>query len=97
MSAPSDGWRERADAVDRELHRRFGRTAQLRTSDEQGERIGQLLESGQLDCQALVLHSNRSADGGAGQRCGYSAAFGLTELSASSSSAGKVSGYLASK
>jgi hypothetical protein len=58
MSAPPDGWRDRAEAVDRELHRRFGRTAQLRTSDAQGKRIGQLLESGQLDCRVLVLHSN---------------------------------------
>jgi SAM-dependent methyltransferase len=66
MSAPPDGWRDRTEAVERELHQRFGRTAQLRTSDEQGERIGQLLESGQLDCRVLVLHGNASADGGPG-------------------------------
>jgi hypothetical protein len=36
MSAPPDGRRDRTEAVERELHQRFGRTAQLRTSDEQG-------------------------------------------------------------
>jgi SAM-dependent methyltransferase len=55
MSAPPPDWRNRFEAVDRELHRRFGRTPQLRTSDEQSERIGQLLESGQLAPQVLVL------------------------------------------
>ena len=55
MSAPPTDWRNRIEAVDRELHRRFGRTPQLRASDEQSERIGQLLESGQLAPQVLVL------------------------------------------
>jgi SAM-dependent methyltransferase len=55
MSAPPPNWQSRFEAVDRELHRRFGRTPQLRTSDEQSERIGQLLESGQLIPQVLVL------------------------------------------
>jgi SAM-dependent methyltransferase len=55
MSAPPADWRNRIDAVDRELHRRFGRTPQLRTSDQQGARIGQLIESGQLTPQVLVL------------------------------------------
>ena len=55
MSAPPADWRNRTEAVDRELHRRFGRTPQLRTSDEQSERIGHLLESGQLVPQVLVL------------------------------------------
>ena len=55
MSVPPTDWRNRIQAVDRELHRRFGRTPQLRTSDEQSERIGQLLESGQLAPQVLVL------------------------------------------
>jgi SAM-dependent methyltransferase len=53
-AAPAD-WRARAEAVERELHRRFGRTPQLRTSDRQSERIGQLLESGELTSQVLVL------------------------------------------
>jgi SAM-dependent methyltransferase len=55
MSSPPADWRDRTEAVERELHRRFGRTPQLRTSDEQSERIGQLLESGQLIPQVLVL------------------------------------------
>jgi hypothetical protein len=54
--APSPAeWQDRVQAVERELHRRFGRTPQLRTSDEQSERIGKLLESGQLTSQVLVL------------------------------------------
>jgi SAM-dependent methyltransferase len=55
MSPPPADWRSRVDAVERELHRRFGRTPQLRTSDQQSARIGQLLESGQLTSQVLVL------------------------------------------
>jgi SAM-dependent methyltransferase len=55
MSAPPADWRNRIEAVDRELHRRFGRTPQLRTSDEQSERIGQLLESEELTPRVLVL------------------------------------------
>jgi len=55
MSAPAADWRNRAEAVDRELHRRFGRTPQLRTSDQQSARIGQLLESGELACKVLIL------------------------------------------
>jgi SAM-dependent methyltransferase len=58
MSAPPTGWRDYAEAVQRELHQRFGGTAQLRTSDRQGERIGQLLRSGQLTSRVLVLHGN---------------------------------------
>ena len=55
MSAPPAPWRHRAEVVERELHRRFSQTPQLRAADEQGERIGKLLESGQLACQVLVL------------------------------------------
>ena len=55
MSAPPTDWRNRIEAVERELHRRFGRTPQLRTSDEQSKRIGQLLKSGELIPQVLVL------------------------------------------
>jgi SAM-dependent methyltransferase len=56
MRAPTATWRNRAETVEQELHRRFGRTPQLRASDEQSERIGKLLESGQLTSQLLVLH-----------------------------------------
>jgi SAM-dependent methyltransferase len=55
MSPPPADWRNRIEAVERELHRRFGRTPQLRTSDEQSKRIGRLLASGQLTSQVLVL------------------------------------------
>lgn len=55
MSVPSAGWRDRAEAVERELHRRFGHTPQLRASDEQGQRIGELLQAGQLASQVLVV------------------------------------------
>ena len=55
MSPPPADWRYRVEAVERELHRSFGQTTQLRTSDEQGARIGKLLESGQLTSQVLVL------------------------------------------
>ena len=55
MSPPPADWRNRVEAVERELHRRFGQTTQLRTSDQQSARIGKLLESGQLTSQVLVL------------------------------------------
>jgi SAM-dependent methyltransferase len=58
MGAPPAGWQGRAETVERELRPRFGRTAQLRTSDEQGERIGKLVESGQFTSRVLVLHGN---------------------------------------
>jgi len=55
MSAPSASWRQRAEAVEHELHRRFGQTPALRTADEQSERIGRLLESGALAGRVLLL------------------------------------------
>jgi len=55
LSGPPADWRNGIEAVDQELHRRFGRTPQLRASDEQSGRIGQLVESGQLTPQVLVL------------------------------------------
>jgi SAM-dependent methyltransferase len=55
MPPPADGWRNRVEAVECELHRRFGRTPQLRAADEQSGRIGSLLESGQLTSQVIVL------------------------------------------
>jgi SAM-dependent methyltransferase len=55
MNAPPPGWQHRAEAVERELHRRFGRTPQLRTARQQSQRIGKLLQSGQLGRKLLVL------------------------------------------
>lgn len=61
MSAPPADWRHLAEAVERELHRRFRRTPQLRTAGDQSERIGMLLESGQLDRRVLVLRNGRAS------------------------------------
>jgi SAM-dependent methyltransferase len=55
-AAPAD-WQDRAEAVERELHRRFGQAPQLRASDEQGKHIGELIDSGQLDPRLLVLRA----------------------------------------
>lgn len=55
MSGPPAGWQDRAEAVQARLHRQFGRTPQLRASDEQAARIGRLLESGQLVTRVLTL------------------------------------------
>jgi SAM-dependent methyltransferase len=57
MSAPPADWRDRAEAVDHELHQRFGHTPQLQASDEQGERIGNLIQSGHLAPRVFVLSS----------------------------------------
>ncbi len=61
-AAPAD-WHDRVATVERELHRRFGRTPQLRASDQQSERIGRLLESGQLTSQVLVLRGRIAEEG----------------------------------
>ncbi len=47
-------WRERTEAVERELRRRFGGTPQLTEANEQSERIGHLLRSGELSCELMV-------------------------------------------
>jgi hypothetical protein len=60
MSAPPAGWRDHSEALERELHKRFGQTPQLRASDEQSERIGRLLKDGQLTAQVLVLHVHQA-------------------------------------
>jgi hypothetical protein len=58
MSAPPADWRDSAQTVEGELHRRFGRSPQLREADEQSERIGRLLRRGQLATQVLVLRGD---------------------------------------
>ncbi len=55
MPAPPAGWHDRTAAVEHELQRRFGATPQLMTATEQSHRIGQLLSSGQLTSQVLLL------------------------------------------
>jgi SAM-dependent methyltransferase len=50
----SPEWQDRTKAVERELQRRFGGTAQLSEASKQSDRIGHLLRSGQLSCELMV-------------------------------------------
>jgi hypothetical protein len=52
---PPPDWAARVDAVERELHRRFGHTAELTAADEQTKRLGKLLGAGQIVAQAILL------------------------------------------
>ncbi|MGH3209456.1 MAG: class I SAM-dependent methyltransferase [Trebonia sp.] len=60
LPAPPDWWREHTAAVEDELRRRFGDRPQLATALKQRRRIGQLLRSGELISQVILLH--RPAD-----------------------------------
>ena len=51
----SPQWRDRTAAVERELGRRYGDTPQLTEANEQSDRIGRLLRSGELTCELMVL------------------------------------------
>lgn len=51
----SPGWQDRTAAVERELQRRFGNTAQLSAATGQSDRIARLLSSGQLTSQVLLV------------------------------------------
>ena len=55
LPAPTACWRERTAAVDDELRRRFGDAPALATALEQSRRIGQLLQSGELVAQVILL------------------------------------------
>jgi hypothetical protein len=55
LGEPPADWTERADAVERELQRRYGHTRQLAVANEQSDRIGKLLGSGQLTSQVILL------------------------------------------
>jgi hypothetical protein len=55
LPAPAASWRERTAAVDDELRRRFGGAPALATALEQSHRIGQLLRSGELVSQVILL------------------------------------------
>jgi SAM-dependent methyltransferase len=55
LPEPPAWWRDRTAAVDAELRRRFGDTPALTTAEEQSGRIGQLLASGELTAQVIVL------------------------------------------
>ena len=54
---PPPDWAGRAEAVERELHRRYGPRPELAMADEQSRRIGELLSSGQLTCQVILLRA----------------------------------------
>jgi len=54
VSKPAD-WADRIEAVERELHRRYGQTPELTAADEQSKLFGRLLNSGQLTSQVIVL------------------------------------------
>jgi SAM-dependent methyltransferase len=56
LPPPSPDWQNRTAAVERRLQHRFGRTPQLAAATEQSDRIGAMLDSGQLICQVLILH-----------------------------------------
>ena len=55
LPRPSGAWQDRTAAVERELQRRFGNTAQLKAATEQSDRIAHLLSAGQLTSQVLVV------------------------------------------
>jgi SAM-dependent methyltransferase len=58
LPPPSLDWQDHTAAVERELQRRFGRTAPLATATEQSDRIGRLLSSGQLTERLLILRGH---------------------------------------
>jgi SAM-dependent methyltransferase len=55
LPAPPACWRERTTAVDHELRHRFGNAPALATALEQSRRIGELLRSGELVSQVILL------------------------------------------
>jgi hypothetical protein len=52
---PPPDWAGPVEAVERELHRRYGHTPELTAADEQSKLFGRLLSSGQLIAQVIVL------------------------------------------
>lgn len=57
LPSPSPDWQHRTAAVEQELQRRFGRTPQLAAATKQSDRIGALLDSGQLVGQVLIARA----------------------------------------
>jgi SAM-dependent methyltransferase len=55
LPSPPRPWADATAAVEHELERRFGHTPQWSTASEQSDRIGHLLDSGQLAAQLLRL------------------------------------------
>ncbi len=52
---PPPDWADRVEAVERELHRRYGHTPELTAADEQSTLFGRLLDSGQVVAQVIAL------------------------------------------
>jgi SAM-dependent methyltransferase len=57
LPPPPACWQERAAAVDHELRCRFGNAPALATALEQSHRIGELLRSGELVSQVILLRN----------------------------------------
>jgi SAM-dependent methyltransferase len=57
ITQPPPDWASRAQVTERELHRRYGHTPELTAADEQSDRIGKLLSSGQLTSQVILLRA----------------------------------------
>ena len=55
VAQPPPDWAGRVVTVERELHRRYGHTPQLKAADEQSSLFGRLLSSGQVTSQVIVL------------------------------------------
>jgi ubiquinone/menaquinone biosynthesis C-methylase UbiE len=63
ITHPPPDWTDQITTVERELHRQYGHTPQLKTADEQSDRIGKLLSSGQLTSQAILLQTGTHPHG----------------------------------
>ena len=57
ITQPPPDWSSRVEVVERELHRRYGHTPELTEADGQSHRIGNLLSSGQLTSQVILLRA----------------------------------------
>jgi SAM-dependent methyltransferase len=57
LTEPPPDWARRVETVERELHRRYGHRPELIEADDQSARIGDLLSSGQLTAQVILLRA----------------------------------------
>jgi SAM-dependent methyltransferase len=62
ITQPPPDWSSRVEAVERELHRRYGQTPELTEADEQSDRIGRLLRSGQLTSQVILFRAGSAPE-----------------------------------
>jgi SAM-dependent methyltransferase len=61
LAGPPPDWAGRIEAVERELHDRYGHTPDLKAANEQSRLFGRLLDSGQLSSQVMLLRSAGTA------------------------------------